>query len=291
MQITLRERLEQARDKSNVKWDIIEQDYVLSWILFGISQIDALKNTLVFKGGTALKKCYFDDYRFSQDLDFSVQGEYPFGDKLKGLIEEACFLSENHLQNNLVNVQFKSERYTEKSPHPGRQEAFTILARLPWHREFYTRVMVEITLEEKVLLAPVKRPILHGYDESIHTDILTYRLEEIIAEKIRAILQFAKKLFERGWGRSRVRDYYDLWRIFSSYESSINTRLLPTLMIEKCQAKDIEFTSIESLFTPKLIEIVETDWEKWLSMTVPQLPDVQVVIQELKKKLEAIFIS
>ena len=49
----------------------VEKDYVLSWVLFGISQDSKLSEWL-FKGGTCLKKCYFETYRFSEDLDFTV---------------------------------------------------------------------------------------------------------------------------------------------------------------------------------------------------------------------------
>lgn len=73
----LRKIIRDIRSETGIGWEIIEQDYVLSWILFGISNIDKLKNSLIFKGGTALKKCYFGDYRFSQDLDFSVKGDCP----------------------------------------------------------------------------------------------------------------------------------------------------------------------------------------------------------------------
>ena len=68
----LRKRLEEEAHKNGVKWDIIEQDYVLSWVLQGISSVPKLNNSIVFKGGTALRKSYFGNYRFSQDLDFSV---------------------------------------------------------------------------------------------------------------------------------------------------------------------------------------------------------------------------
>jgi len=37
-----------------------------------------LRDRLFFKGGTALKKCYFPDYRFSEDLDFTLGEEVPF---------------------------------------------------------------------------------------------------------------------------------------------------------------------------------------------------------------------
>lgn len=50
----------------------IEKDYILSWILQGMSQHEELSKALVFKGGTALKKVYFEDYRFSEDLDYTL---------------------------------------------------------------------------------------------------------------------------------------------------------------------------------------------------------------------------
>ncbi|GAI08967.1 unnamed protein product [marine sediment metagenome] len=48
----------------------LEKDYVLSWILIGIAK-SKICDMLSFKGGTALKKFYFPDYRFSEDLDFT----------------------------------------------------------------------------------------------------------------------------------------------------------------------------------------------------------------------------
>ena len=50
--------------------DVIEKDYVLGWLLSGIAQNADLANTWVFKGGTCLRKCYYETYRFSEDLDF-----------------------------------------------------------------------------------------------------------------------------------------------------------------------------------------------------------------------------
>ncbi len=52
--------------------EVVEKDYVLGWLLWGISTDPQLSTTWVFKGGTCLKKCYIDTYRFSEDLDFTV---------------------------------------------------------------------------------------------------------------------------------------------------------------------------------------------------------------------------
>jgi Nucleotidyl transferase AbiEii toxin, Type IV TA system len=75
----LRTRLQQARRRLEIPWEVLERDYLLSWILAGIGQVEALRETLIFKGGTALKKCYFGDYRFSEDLDFSGLPGTPTG--------------------------------------------------------------------------------------------------------------------------------------------------------------------------------------------------------------------
>ena len=59
----------------------IEKDYILSWILKGIAQHEQLSKVIVFKGGTVLKKIYFEDYRFSEDLDFTLINNAPLPDR------------------------------------------------------------------------------------------------------------------------------------------------------------------------------------------------------------------
>src|SRR5208282_5660311 len=56
---------------------VLERDYCLAWLLCTLAESD-LKPILAFKGGTALKRCYFGDYRFSEDLDFTLTEPLPF---------------------------------------------------------------------------------------------------------------------------------------------------------------------------------------------------------------------
>ena len=86
----LRIRLQQTWRDLDLQSYVVERDYLLSWILAGISAVPELRETLVFKGGTALKKCYFGDYRFSEDLDFSGLKDVPTGDDLAEAIARAC---------------------------------------------------------------------------------------------------------------------------------------------------------------------------------------------------------
>jgi predicted nucleotidyltransferase component of viral defense system len=52
--------------------DVVEKDYVLGWILVALAQHGETSEHWVFKGGTCLKKCFYETYRFSEDLDFTL---------------------------------------------------------------------------------------------------------------------------------------------------------------------------------------------------------------------------
>ena len=59
--------------QANLQPHVVEKDYVLGWLLAGIHQHPDLREAWVFKGGTCLKKCFFETYRFSEDLDFTLR--------------------------------------------------------------------------------------------------------------------------------------------------------------------------------------------------------------------------
>lgn len=292
MTFQLRKILETYQRQTKASWNLIEQDYLLSWVLKGITSIPELYNHLVFKVGTCLRKCYFGDYRFSQDLDFSVQGEYPRGPYLESLLNNVCGKISDLQEEHNIYVSYSCSRYEEKRPHPGNQEAFTIAAQYPWHREPLTRVIVEITSSEHVIFPPVVKNVIHPYDSFFEAQIQVYRLEEIIAEKIRALLQFSKKLHERGWGRSRARDYYDLWRILTSYKGHLDYKIIPAVVKEKCRNKDINFQTIGALFSPILMQDLEKSWLIWVKPLVSGvLPSVGHVIADLNDQLCQVFDS
>ena len=74
--------IQQKARRIGVRDQQIEKDYVLSWILFGISKHEQLSKAIVFKGGTVLKKIYFGDYRFSEDLDFTLLNKETENEKI-----------------------------------------------------------------------------------------------------------------------------------------------------------------------------------------------------------------
>jgi hypothetical protein len=274
--------LQEKAKISGIPLWVVEKDYALSYLLAGIAGVPDLGDRVVLKGGTALKKAYFKDYRFSEDLDYSTLVPGPLPD-IEALMNTVVQLSEELLQEK-GPFRAHVERLVLREPHPGEQGAFTVRVQFPYQCSPMCRLRVEITVDEPVLLIPELRPILHDFDESYSTEVEVYPLAEIVAEKLRAILQSQARLHKRGWGASRVcRDYYDLWRVLKSRNfMQVN---IPDLTAQKCAHRAIEFQSPNSFFATDLIAVARAEWEKQLLPFVADCPTSELVLQELEGML------
>lgn len=283
------ERLRKVRLHTGVQWHVLERDYLMSWILAGVRRMPLLHDTLVFKGGTALRKCYFENYRFSEDLDFTGLQGAPTGKNLERAIQEACGIAAHLLERHGSASDIICERYVEKRPHPGNQEAFRIQARLPWHSYPLSSVKVEITMDEEILKPVRTQKIIHQYGEPLEEEIKTYPLEEIVAEKLRATLQNAATIRRRGWTRPRARDYYDLWSILGTHRDSLDLSEFISFLRSKCVARDVVFAGPEDFFDDQLLALVRNHWNKSLEDLVPDLPGSESVISELRAQITDLF--
>src|ERR1035441_3270182 len=82
----LANRLHKEHGGRRIPESVLERDYCLAWFLTGLSR-SQLSKLLIFKGGTALKRCNFGDYRFSEDLDFTLARAADFAEIRDGLEE------------------------------------------------------------------------------------------------------------------------------------------------------------------------------------------------------------
>ena len=179
---------------------VLERDYCLSWFLAGLSQ-SPVRDRLIFKGGTALKKCYFPDYRFSEDLDFTLVEEVPFETIRKDL--DRAF-EESYRDSGVVLRYARSDRHSHANSHTFYLNYEGPLGNLPSGKEIKT----DITIKEKVVFPIEERPVLRAYaeyeDVPGNAIIKVYSLKEIAAEKVIAICDRA---------RNEPRDLYDLWHL------------------------------------------------------------------------------
>ncbi len=115
-----------------------------------------------------------------------------------------------------------------------------------------------------------------------------YSLEEVVAEKLRAILQHAEMFKRRGWSRSRARDYYDLWRVLDAYTDRMDLRGFDSLLREKCAVRGVAFAGADDFFEDRTLADVEATWEQWLGPLVPELPTFETVISGLRPQVKAL---
>ena len=135
---------------------VLERDYCLAWFLVGLSG-SPLRDRLVFKGGTALKRCYFGDYRFSEDLDFTLAKETP----MKTILAEIEKISADVRQASGVGISYsRQDRKTHQNSH-----TFYLTYEGPLPGTATKEVKVDITINEAIVLPVQERKVLRGYDE------------------------------------------------------------------------------------------------------------------------------
>jgi uncharacterized protein len=177
---------------------VLERDYCLAWFLVGLSQAP-LRDRLIFKGGTALKRCYFPDYRFSEDLDFTLAEEMSLEAVLTGLEDVYGQIQ------SASDIVFRYSR-ADRRQH-GNSHTFYLAYDGPLPASD-REVKVDITIRERLVCQPENRPVLRGYHEYFdlpeNFTVRAYALDEIAVEKIAALTDRA---------RNEPRDLFDVWRL------------------------------------------------------------------------------
>ncbi len=162
---------------------ILERDYCLAWFLVALSRTP-LCERLACKGGTALERCYFGDYRFSEDLDFTLATEIPF-EVIRQELEQV--FSEARQLAGLVLRFVREDRHTHANCHTFFLGYEGPLPPTSSGKE----VKVDVTIRERLVFPIEARPVLRGYEEYADlpedAHIRSYSLGEIAAEKILAV--------------------------------------------------------------------------------------------------------
>ena len=264
----------------------VEKDYALSYLLASVTSTDGLGENLVLKGGTALKKLYFSDYRFSEDLDYSTRVMGPI--KQIDALMETVVHSMGEMLNERGPFQVELEPLMLKQPHPGEQKAYLVRVQFPEQRQALCRLKVEITVDEPILTPVNVFPILHGFAEDIDAHIPVYSLAEITVEKLRALLQSKARLQERGWGASRVcRDYYDLWNLLQvPYVKSPD--LIP-LLKQKCIVRNVTYESPNDFISEDLLAVARAEWAQQLLPFVPDAPPAEELLPQVQSFILSIW--
>ena len=160
-----------------------EKHYIQTATLSGI--YTALVDELVFKGGTALFFFYGLD-RFSEDLDFTQMKQYN-QNKLKSTISDVL---------NLIHITHEIKALKSIQGRTLKLKSIGPLYKGPRSESFVT---IEISERNDLFLSPEIKEIVPIYDDLRPFTIPVMKKEEILAEKVRALMI-----------RGKARDLYDL---------------------------------------------------------------------------------
>ena len=241
--------------KYGVFTETIQQDYSVTILLSAISEFPKISE-MVFKGGTALKKIYFPDARFSEDLDFTCNTD--ISDELEFLLKEKI----KDLDVNFTEI---------KKMKPGKHSRKYSVKYLNYN-DHPMSVKIDLSLREKVIKNAKTLPIQHFYNlENDPFSIPSMSIEEIMAEKIRA-LAYAQK----------PRHLYDMWYLLLQ-----GVKLDFDLINSKFTFYDEKF-SLEKIKDG--INKINSEWEVDLNpllSTVPSFDEISKnVTQNIKDSMK-----
>ena len=203
-------------------------------------------------------KCYFPEYRFSVDLDFTATQWSGWGE-----FETAATDAFAEAQKaSGIDFAARSPRLRIIDDEYGRESLrFTVY----WRGPHATRgtapgLRLDITRNEVLAFAPVPRPLFHPFsdaDDLGEVRLKCYALEEVMAEKIRAVLG------QRIYAVSR--DLYDIHSLLEHVDEQAVLASLP----RKLDAREVDSEAIHLHRMTERKDEFRADWERNLAVLLP----------------------
>ncbi|HXH32258.1 MAG TPA: nucleotidyl transferase AbiEii/AbiGii toxin family protein [Bacteriovoracaceae bacterium] len=260
--------------------DTVEKDYILGWLLYGININKTLEPSWLFKGGTSLKKCFFETFRFSEDLDFTISNAKHLNEQL--LLQIFGNISDN-LQEE-TGIEFFKDQFKFKIIDKGNGQ-FSAQGKIQYNgplrrKQGFASIKLDLTSDEVIVLEAAKKKVHHPYSDEPAEGIFAncYAFEEVVAEKIRALGQ-----------RARPRDVYDVVHFFRNRELIKNPQLVYNTLLKKCEFKQIEVPTFLSVSEHEKIEELEPQWANMLEHQLPHLPPLESFWEDISPFFEWLY--
>jgi predicted nucleotidyltransferase component of viral defense system len=256
------------KDARRIPDAVIERDYALAWFLTELAAHPRLSTALAFKGGTALRRVHFGEYRFSEDLDFSLTRPLSLAESFADL--RAIFDS----LYARSGVEFKLDEAT-LSVHT-HTDTFFLTYKGPLPKE--SSVKVDVSRDETIVFPLEMKPVLQTYPEysdlpSDAPPLLVYAFHEIVVEKTLAITDGARR---------EPRDLYDLWFIMKEqhvqHPEEVVEGLNRKLASRHGRADDVLAPRLE-----RALPTLKKAWEQRLGAQVALLPGFDECFRDVRK--------
>lgn len=247
----------------------IEKDYVLTWVLLAIAN-SPLRGQLAFKGGTAIKKIYAPDYRFSEDLDFTLIDA--------GLTNETLHKDTEALFPWLKREANLALAIRKVDVHSSGNPAFYLNYAGPLQGELNSRFLkVDFSRDESLLYPLQNLPVRSTYSDHKNQNAIVqvYSLEEIFAEKLRSLLT-----------RTEPRDLYDVHYMFTN--QMLDVEKVAFSMAPKFESKGLAVSDLTAILSKRQATFKQL-WNSRLNGQTQDIPPLETVIRETNRFFQRYF--
>ncbi len=232
---------------------VVERDYVLTHIVESLARLRPPPG-LIFKGGTVLRLCFYEDFRYSADLDFSlVELEVPAA---LALFREALGLCVEALE----------------LPRLDLPDADPLLIHYVGPLRGERELKLDLAADELVV-DTTERPVIVRYSDQSdeRSPVRTYTLEEVAGEKLRCVIQRLLCRDISDLHRLLVRERVDVDEAWARFEEKARFKDLdPARLAERLDAREPQY---------------RRRWEQELSDLEPDLLPFDEVIRQLRRAL------
>jgi hypothetical protein len=210
----------------NLKPEYIEKDYWITYALFTIFKNEIGKD-VVFKGGTALSKCYQLIERFSEDLDFVVlRHDGESNSKLTSKIRAISNIVSNVLPEVNINGLTQKMGMNRKTAHSYHQEfkgdygqvRDVIVVEAIWlgyYEPFTTKSIVSFVGNMMINNGQIE---IAKDNSLLPFDLLVLEPIRTICEKLMSLVRFSYSKTPINDLKKKIRHTYDLYHLLKQKE-------------------------------------------------------------------------
>ncbi len=261
----------------------VQRDYVFGWLIFGIFTASGLKDKIFLKGGNALRKGYFENTRFSSDLDFGIPDDIA-QETLLSEINAVCALIQDRAGVVFVNADNQvEEKFTASEAPLPDLKVYEVRV---YFKDFYgkadhikIRISMDITRFDKVMLPLQSVKLIHPYSDAaeIVCNIRCMKLEEIIATKLKCLIQ-----------RQHAPDLFDYAYSIKLLGGTLNKEEVVQTLVRKTIFDRNPFI-LKGILNSTSFSYFREEWAKSLVCAKQYWMEVEDAISTLVADLESLF--
>ncbi len=224
----------------------LEKDYFLTLLLYFLRNTDGI----YFKGGTALNKIFLRHTRLSEDLDFSCKGNML------------------HIRREIIKVLEDNKNIFPRYKFDNDTSDFFRLK--IFYKGFFSKtdyLILDVNRKASILLKPQKEKVPHFYEGIPEFMIPAINVDELIAEKVRALIT-----------RNQPRDYFDVYMVLER-GYTINIRLVKRKLADVKQRFEVEriFKNAQKIYSK---------WDDEIGYLTNKPVGFMTVIKRLQKEFK-----